>query len=171
MADNYLENRMEEYRSGRLASRSRSTQAMRAPRRADTLTLRYDPMTALILADALTPVVAETVAAFTAVGCRVAFTCADVKEGNALAQRSGARYYPATFTPGAIADDIAARWGGRPDVTVTFDGLAVHAADSTPAQSTRMIDATPYATASAPARNIARQLLYLAHPDNSFLIG
>ena len=129
MADNYLENRMEEYRSGRLASRSRSTQAMRAPRRADTLTLRYDPMTALILADALTPVVAETVAAFTAVGCRVAFTCADVKEGNALAQRSGARYYPATFTPGAIADDIAARWGGRPDVTVTFDGLAVHADD------------------------------------------
>lgn len=171
MADNYLENRMEEYRSGRLASRSRSTQAMRAPRRADTLTLRYDPMTALILADTLTPVVAETVAAFTAVGARVAFTCADVKEGNALAQRSGARFYPATFTPDAIADDIVARWGGRPDVAVTFDGIAVHEADSTPAPSTRIIDAACYATASAPARNVARHLLYLAHPDNSFLIG
>lgn len=168
MADNYLENRMEEYRSGRLATRSRTTMSMRSPRRADTLTLRYTPMPVMIIAGSLTPVVAETVAAFTAVGCRVAFTCTDAKEGNALAQRTGARYYPASFTPQGIADDIAGRWGA-PEVTVTFDGISVPGVDGTPAAAMRIIDATRYATASAPARNIARHILYLAHPDNAWL--
>lgn len=170
MADNYLENRMEEYRSGRLAARSRSTSAMRAPRRADALTLHYSPMPVVILADSLTSVVAETVCAFTAVGCRVAFTASDAKEGNAVAQRAGARYYPASFSPEAILSDFSTHCGRHPEVIVTFlpSPLSI-ALDA----DTRLINAPrhlPQATSSSDFSHFARHLLYLAHPDNAFLL-
>ncbi len=111
MADNYLEKRMEEYRSGRLAVRSRTSSSMRAPRRNDSLTLRYEPMTVAVIADVMHPVVAETIGAFTAVGCRVAFMAADVREGNAVAQRTGARYYPAALGLEGMLADMTAHWG------------------------------------------------------------
>lgn len=171
MADNYLENRMEEYRSGRLASRSRTTSTMRAPRRADTLTLHYAPMTVAILADSLTPVVAETVCAFTAVGCRVAFTASDAKEGNAVAQRAGARYYPASFTPEAILSDFSGHCGRLTEVIVTFLASPLpFALDA----DTRLIDASrhlPQDTSNSDFSHFARHILYLAHPDNAFLLG
>lgn len=162
MADNYLENRMEEYRSGRLASKSRTTTAMRSPKRPDTLTLHYPPMTVAVIAAELTPVVAETIRAFTGVGCRVAFTVTDSKEGNTLAQQSGARFYPSTFTHDAIIADLTARWGSEPDLSVTFTG-------ATCSGTHRSIDATGWLTSPAPAGITARHIIYLAHPDNAFL--
>lgn len=173
MADNYLENRMEEYRSGRLAVRSRTTSAMRSPRRADTLVLRYGPMPVVILAEELLPVVAETVGAFTSVGCHVAFTAAGSKEGNAIAQRTGARYYPVMFAPDAILSDFTARRGALPAVIVTFlpgaftvSASPVESAEASP----RIIDATSWLAATVAPANIARHLLYLAHPDNAWLL-
>lgn len=162
MADNYLEKRMEEYRSGRLASKSRTTTAMRSPKRHDTLTLHYPPMTVVVIAAELPPVIAETIVAFTGVGCRVAFTAADSKEGNALAQKSGARFYPSTFTLDAIIADLTARWGAEPDLSVTFT-------DAASCGSRRSINAAKWLTSPAAANITARHILYLAHPDNTFL--
>lgn len=162
MADNYLENRMEEYRSGRLASKSRTTAAMRSPKRPDTLTLHYPPMTVVVIAAELTPVISETIRAFTGVGCRVAFTVTDSKEGNTLAQQSGARFYPSTFTHDAIIADLTARWSAEPDLTVTFT-------DTTCCVAHRTINATKWLTSPAPVGITARHILYLAHPDNAFL--
>lgn len=162
MADNYLENRMEEYRSGRLASKSRTTTAMRSPKRHDTLTLHYPPMTVAVIAAELSPVISETIQAFTGVGCRVAFTAANNKEGNALAQRSGARFYPSTFTHDAIIADLTARWGAEPDLSVIFTVTTCHGTH-------RSINAVKWLTAPVAADITARHILYLAHPDNAFL--
>ena len=53
MADNYLERRMDDYRSGRLAPKSRKPSATSLP--ADALVLRYPALRVLLRADALTP--------------------------------------------------------------------------------------------------------------------
>lgn len=181
MADNYLENRMEEYRSGRLAVRSRTSSAMRMPHRSDTLTLHYAPMPVVIIADDINPVVAETVGAFTSVGCRVAFTAGDAKEGNAMAQHTGARYYPSSFTTERILSDFTAHCNAHLEVIVSFlpASLTSPAIDT---HVTRLIDASSlFATLSCSSQSqppssvapsiLARHILYLAHPDNAFLIG
>ena len=166
MADNYLEKRMEEYRSGRLAVRSRTSSSMRAPRRNDSLTLRYEPMTVAVIADVMRPVVAETIGAFTAVGCRVAFMAADVREGNAVAQRTGARDYPAALGLEGMLADMTAHWGCPPEVAVTFmPSLSPRGVAS------RVIEAYRWLTDSPDPSVLARHILYLAHPDNAFLLG
>lgn len=166
MADNYLEKRMEEYRSGRLAVRSRTSSSMRAPRRNDSLTLRYEPMTVAVIADGMHPVVAETIGAFTAVGCRVAFMAADVREGNAVAQRTGARYYPASLGIEGMLADMISHWGGSPEVAVSF-----MPSSSPVGVASRWIDASRWLTDSPASSVLARHILYLAHPDNAFLLG
>ncbi len=169
MADNYLEKRMEEYRSGRLASRSRTSASMRAPRKNNQLTLAYPSMTVVIFAGALDGIVDDTVAAFAAVGCRVAFTADDGASSARLAQRTGARFYPSAISADDIIADISARWSA-PDVALFF--TPVGEAGKVLPTSVRMIDAQrlvgrhPDVSASM----LARHLLYLSHPDNAFLI-
>ncbi|MDE6205004.1 MAG: hypothetical protein K2F66_02660 [Duncaniella sp.] len=166
MADNYLEKRMEEYRSGRLAVRSRTSSSMRAPRRNDSLTLRYEPMTVAVIADVMHPVVAETIGAFTAVGCRVAFMAADVRVGNAVAQRTAARYYPASLGIEGMLADMISHWGGSPEVAVSF-----MPSSSPVCVASRWIDASRWLTDLPAPSVLARHILYLAHPDNAFLLG
>lgn len=172
MADNYLENRMEEYRSGRLAARSRTTPSMRSPRKNNGLVLSYGPMVTVMVADEVTPLLDAAVATFTAVGCRVAFTAGDAKRGTELAQRTGARYYPSSVAPSSMTADVAARWG-EVEVAVTFG-----ASSTLLPAGARVIDAaklesslTNDSETAPPAARIARHILYLAHPDNTFLLG
>ncbi|MCM1051417.1 MAG: hypothetical protein NC349_05595 [Paenibacillus sp.] len=173
MADNYLEKRMEEYRSGRLASTSRSTPSMRSPRKNNQLSLSYDPMVVVIIGITPGEELAETIMAFTSVGCRVAFTSGNPKASTALAQRSGARYYPEGYAWDAMLADITSRWG-EPAIFIAFtsdadDGTSVAVSCRSLPPSTRIINASAL-TGRAPARVIARHLLYLAHPSNAFLL-
>ena len=169
MADNYLENRMEAYRSGRLATHNRTSASMRAPRRSNQLTITYPPMTVLIVADESGGLVADTLSAFTSTGCRVAFTSPDIKVSTSLAQRTGARYYPAGMTFDSIMNDIMGHWG-VPDVILLFDPDSDSIGKLS--ESVRMINARRICennrgTATAV---LARHLLYLSHPDNAFLL-
>lgn len=168
MADNYLERRMDDYRSGRLASRSHSTPSMRAVKRPDTLTLTYPPLRVAVFAAGLTPVAGETVKALASAGCTIDFTSADTKASTELAQRTGARFYPAaTVSPDSMIEDIIARRDGI-DVAVVFGGMA---GKSSPLPAARVIDADalPVSQEAAP-ETVARFILYLVHPDNAGLL-
>ena len=159
MADNYLERRMEEYRSGRLATHSKSTPGMRQPRKGCELVLTFPPMNVVVIgrSDTIVTLLADVVSAFTRVGSRVAFTSCDVKRSTALAQSSGARYYPPAFTPESMISDITERWGGS-DVIVDLRGIE----DPEEGQ----------ADASGPdSASVARHILYLSPPDNPWLSG
>lgn len=115
MADNYLERRMEDYRSGRLAGN--------APRKPSA---SPSPASEPLLADArvfiitrsasASPRTAALIRLLRSQGCRVAFTDADSAAGNALAQATGAQCHPVDCTDPAALDRsraiIVRRWGG-----------------------------------------------------------
>lgn len=113
MADNYLERRMEDYRSGRGGSRR-----LHAPSRSGRLSLPYPHQYVLVLGGD-TPGGRAVLEAFSHSGATVAFTAS--ADGAALAQRTGARYYP--MTAAEAAADMAAR-GEGPDVVIVCDGSA-----------------------------------------------
>lgn len=113
MADNYLERRMEDYRSGRGGSRR-----LHAPSRSGRLSLPYPHQYVLVLGGD-TPAGRAVLEAFSHSGATVAFTAS--ADGAALAQRTGARYYP--MTAAEAAADMAAR-GEGPDVVIVCDGSA-----------------------------------------------
>lgn len=113
MADNYLERRMEDYRSGRGGSRR-----LHAPSRSGRLSLPYPHQYVLVLGGD-TPAGRAVLEAFSHSGATVAFTGS--ADGAALAQRTGARYYP--LTAAEAAADMAAR-GEGPDVVIVCDGSA-----------------------------------------------
>lgn len=160
---------MEEYRSGRLKQSKRvvAGRISEIPHR-DALILRFPPMTVIILAEMADAVVEASVRAFTQVGCKVAFTCDDERAGNRLAQCSGARYYPESFTSLDIADDAERRWGMTPDVAVVFDTCKASG------RETRVVDVEsclPDGCRSTIDPSVAaRHLLYLSHPENAFLL-
>ncbi len=169
MADNYIERRIEEYRSGRL-KQSKRVVAGRISEisHRDALTLRFPPMMVIILANTADAVVEAAVRAFSGVGCKVAFTCDDERAGNRLAQSSGARYYPASFTSLDIVDDAERRWGMTPDVAVVFDNCKASGREA------RVVDVEccmPDVSQSGIDPSVtARHLLYLSHPENAFLL-
>lgn len=154
MADNYLENRMADYRAGRLAPRvSRVTTR---PAAADALVLAYPPMAVAVCAPACTPVVEQTVGALRGVGLRVALLCPDGVPSTRLAQRTGARYYPGNITPQRAGEDMLERWGG---LSLTISLGAAPAPDA------------PLALSVAPQagldpRDVARLILFAVHPDS-----
>ena len=170
MADNYLENRMEAYRSGSLATHNRTSASMRAPRKQNQLTLTYQPMSVFVVACSPDALVTETIGAFTAVGCRVAFTTIDdAKESALVAQRTGARYYPGKLSFDDIIADISGHWGA-PDLMLNF--VALQDISSVLPEPTRVIDAANLSIEyeNVAPSTLARHLLYLSHPDNAFLL-
>lgn len=108
MADNYLERKMEELRSGRLSAPSACPATTALP--ADALVLRYPKLRVLIADDGLTPLGRAMVNAFIGVGCRVAFFATEADEARQFQQQTGARCYRlrdlsvATDVKAAIAD-------------------------------------------------------------------
>ena len=91
MADNYLENKMEEYRST-----NSSKKAMHRPVygvRPDTVVLPY-PMKKVVIMGADTPQGEIAVRTFRKADCRVAFCGNDMRHGARLAQNSGGQFYP-----------------------------------------------------------------------------
>lgn len=116
MADNYIENKMDDYRSGRLAPKSKP-QTRAYP--SDALVLRYPQLRTLILVDNF-QLLEALATAFRHVNCKVAFTWPEDKCATAIAQRLGLRYYP--FDPVKLQTQDFDTWGGL-DLIVAQDAI------------------------------------------------
>jgi hypothetical protein len=116
MADNYLEKKMEEYRSGVL-SRPYARRVSLTGSRPGTVSFKIDPLRVLVT-DASDDVGRAVVTRLREAGCRVAFACADDKAGRALSQATGSRFYPESAARDAVAD-LKKAWGGI-DVLLIF---------------------------------------------------
>lgn len=118
MADNYLEKKMEEHRRGGIV-KSNARRLTPGGDRPGTVSFRIEPLR-IFVTDGSFDYAPAIICRFRDAGCKVAFFSADEKNGRELAQKSGARFYPASFA-GSISDDIAKVWGGL-DALVVTDG-------------------------------------------------
>lgn len=119
MADNYLEKKMEEHRRGAL-SRTNVRRMPLSGEQPGTVRMKIDTLR-VIVTDGAGDYAPAIIGRLRGAGCRVAFRSDDEKGGRALAQKSGARFYPASFA-GCVADDLTKVWGGVDAVIVT-DGV------------------------------------------------
>lgn len=116
MADNYLERKMEEYRSGKLSARVKSGVSRSLPK--GKIAVDFPPRTVILAAAAIGPVCRAVVKSFIDAGCRVALVSACHKEATELARSFGARFYPvAGFSPASIdsvldsvVEDVTSHW-------------------------------------------------------------
>ncbi len=152
MADNFLERRMEDYRSGKLSAHSthhpgRKSSTDAAPALAG---LR------VIVTDGLSePLTSRIVKKLLEEGCKVAFMGTDSKEGARFAQASGAQFHPVKDTASADALSAAVgyvrnRWG---EVDVIIDISSPHFSEGFLAQvapDAMKISLTAPLTESAP---------------------
>lgn len=124
MADNYLENKMEEYRAGKLGRRSH--RPLGAPsRREGELVVKY-PRLRVYVTGGAGGIGREIVKAFREIDCRVAFCDTNRKEGTAFSQECGARFYPLDVTDTTALErslaDVAGAWG---DIDVIVNNVGV----------------------------------------------
>lgn len=157
MADNYLENKMEEHRhsSGRQAVK-------RVFRRAGVLSpglhLEYPPMWVAILADTA-PAAEPYVATLRGAGISVALCCCNGgREASVLAQKFGARLYPDSCETDSLISDLAKN-GNNPTWIIDLCNNCGHKSISLSS------NAEPI-----PAAILARELLFLIHPEHEKLL-
>lgn len=119
MADNYLERRMEDYRAGKLApAHRRAVSAARAVRREGELILKF-PRLRVLVAGSAGGTGEAVVRAFREIDCRVDFLDADYTVGNALAQKSGARFYRTDLGCGEkLEENLSRVFADRGDIDV-----------------------------------------------------
>lgn len=163
MADNYLERRMEDLRSGRLTADTARMRAKAPARNPHRLSVVFPEMRILV-ADGLSDFGKALVKAFRSVGMKVAFCATDATEGRRFAQESGARSCNAA-RPDTVLADILKAWGGLDLIVKAYDGTKK-------ASRTEAHDGLPPTLAVNPAlfpgetpESIARIALILAHPD------
>lgn len=165
MADNYLENRMEAYRSGRLAVSNRTSAAMRSHRQSDGLIIKYPPLPVLVIADVADSETCQLVAMLTKLGCKVAFTMSDTNAGTALGRQTGSRFYPPEFSLPAIIDNLSKAWRCTPAAVIDMRGeLTADMADCMAINGRKILSLSPSAEAGINA------ICLLIHPDYRFLI-
>ncbi len=162
MADNYLENKMEEYRRrGAPVSRRRLSPTFYP---AGTVSFDIGIKTVYVSGVDNAPEIGEqVVSVFRKAGCRVAFAWHDIKDGRRLAQITGAQHHPVE-ADGVVAskERVVAAWGGididicvGKDVVV-IDGQCVNKAAECPADVFSSV--------------IGRLCLYLVLPFSKCLI-
>ncbi|MCM1077438.1 MAG: hypothetical protein NC411_08785 [Bacteroides sp.] len=128
MADNYLEKKMEEYRAGKLAPKTRVVHSAVSRRNPGDFTLSFPPMRVAIIGGSFNFI--ETLATiFRSIDTQVALCHPDSRLCTPLAQKHGLRYYPFDpLTPGKtdmVIDDLTSRWGGIDVVIDLRDALQV----------------------------------------------
>lgn len=159
MADNYLERKMEEHRSGKATSHTITP--LRSSSLHPGLHLLYPAMKVAVFAHNA-PQAQPYVEALRTAGLNVALCCsAGGKEATALAQRTGARLYPDSCAYERLLADFG-RIGAAPEYIVDL-------CDCTPSDS-RRIRLSGHADKTAP-EVLARELLFLIHPDHKQLLN
>lgn len=159
MADNYLERKMEEHRSGKATSHT--TTPLRSSSLQPGLHLLYPAMKIAVFAYSA-PQAQPYVEALRAAGLNVALCCsAGGKEATALAQKTGARLYPDSCTYERLLADFS-RIGAAPEYIIDLCNCA-------PSDS-RRIRLSGHADKTAP-EVLARELLFLIHPDHKQLLS
>ncbi len=123
MADNYLERKMEEYRSGKSSGyRAKLTPSGDRPGR---LSVKFPPRRVFVTGGA-SGIGKAIVKAFCNAGCRVAFCDIDAKSGAATAQTSGAQFHPVDVADVAALEACVTRvieaWG---DIDVLVNNVCV----------------------------------------------
>ncbi len=165
MADNYLEKRMDDYRSGRDGSRSRST----APRRG-VATIKY-PRRNILVVGGDSSAGRATISTFVGAGCLVAFTADDAEAGRRAAHDCGGRFYPMSVDE-AVAD-MQSR-GEQPEVIVIASTKVTHVdiANVRTIIISEMVDNSylrdnSVAIEGCDAEQAAMLCLILAHPSST----
>lgn len=125
MADNYLERKMEEYRSGKgVTYRHRTTPTGARP---GTLNVKF-PSRRVLVTGGASGIGRAIVKAFCDAGCRVAFCDIDSKAGAATAQATGAQFHPVDVRDAAALercmDRLLEAWG---DIDVIVNNVGVSA--------------------------------------------
>ncbi|MCM1162977.1 MAG: hypothetical protein NC339_01815 [Muribaculaceae bacterium] len=159
MADNYLERRMDDYRSGRLSSRKSIGRI--GSLTANSLILRYPKMNVLVYGDAKLKTLEPLLEALRGVGISVAFCSPNDKESVDLARRTGSRLYPSNFSPEDIMSDLKHHWG-RVDVVLTF-------ADVNYFQGEKVLR-LDYPE-GVDLNTISRAVVFMLHPENEWMLS
>lgn len=157
MADNYLEKRMDDYRSGRLAPGRRRSSPGGNRANPGNLCINYPDMSLLVVSGQMSELASEIVRMGIAAGIRVAVMSDNRQAASTLAQQAGARMYLSSSTVG-VNTDLIRHWGG---VDVILDENGVFP----PSDDYRLI---PLRHMDAPLAPLARLYLFMSHPDNTF---
>ena len=159
MADNYLENKMEEYRHG-LRKPAVKSAARRAGVLSPGLHIQFPPVWIVLLADTATEA-APFLSVMREAGLSVALCCRNGgKDATALAQRLGARLYPDTCATDHILADLAKN--GNDPLWILKLRPDTHCR--------RSISPTPAAADISPTV-LAREFLFLIHPEHDALLN
>lgn len=122
MADNYLEKKMDDLRSGRLipaAARGRGES------RKGVWTMDF-PCRRVLVAEGCDEVGKAVIVEFCRIGCKVAFMSSDINAGTALARESGARFIQCDLTDSMrVADAVAVLVKAWRDVDIVIDTTGV----------------------------------------------
>lgn len=123
MADNYLERKMEEYRSG--ISQHRVVKRTPSGAKPGTINIKF-PSRRVFVTGGAKGIGRAIVGAFRNADCRVAFCDNDTKAGAATAQATGAKYYTIDVTDAnaldACVERIIKAWG---DIDVIVNNVGV----------------------------------------------
>lgn len=123
MADNYLERKMEEYRSGK--GGRRIVYKSSAGVKPGTICVKF-PARRVFVTGGASGIGRAIVEAFRRADCRVAFCDNDTRNGNGTAQATGARFYPVDVTDSHALEDcmehIIGDWG---DIDVIVNNVGV----------------------------------------------
>lgn len=123
MADNYLERKMEEYRSGK--SQQRVVKRTPSGAKPGTINVKF-PSRRVFVTGGAKGIGRAIVEAFRNADCRVAFCDNDSKAGTATAQATGAQFYPVDVTDANALDACVERvikaWG---DIDVIVNNVGV----------------------------------------------
>ena len=123
MADNYLENKMEEYRSGK--TRSYRPKLTPSGAKAGTLNVKF-PARRVYVTGGASGIGREIVRQFRDAGCKVAFCDIDRVSGAATAQATGAQFHPVDVADAQALETSLKRvidaWG---DIDVLVNNVGV----------------------------------------------
>ena len=126
MADNYLERRMEDYRSGKRTVYSTGRKQKSNTLRDDEIAVRF-PQQNVFVTGGAGGIGQAIVKRFREAGCKVAFCDIDSSKGNATAQATGALFIPCDVTDTEALqrcmDMVADRWG-RIDILINNVGIS-----------------------------------------------
>ena len=131
MADNYLERKMEEYRSGNLGRRTvRSGSVSTLPK--GKIVVDFPQRIVIVVGDC-DAISRCVVSRFISAGCKTAFCSVDRKGGTALSQSFGARFYPLRVVDreslAEVVEDVRLHWGQPDTLIVNPDGSRIELAE------------------------------------------